>query len=54
MSFVTVRVFVGGILRAEFERQNLTDQGFWYVADIEWPTGNITPVGTIHGTFPSE
>lgn len=51
-SFVTVRVYVGGLLKAEYRRQRLLHNQFWYVADIEWPSARITPRGEVLNRFP--
>lgn len=53
VSYATVRVFLGGVLRAEYRRQRLLDQEFWYVADVAWPSGTITARGQVTSTFPS-
>lgn len=52
VSFATVRIFIGGVMRAEYRRQRLVDQEFWHVADIAWPSGSITPKGQVYPTFP--
>jgi hypothetical protein len=52
VSFATIRIFIGGVLRAEYSRQRLIDQEFWYVADIDWPSGTINPHGQVFETFP--
>ncbi len=52
VSFATVRIFIGGVMRAEYRRQRLIDQEFWHVADIAWPSGSITPKGQIYPSFP--
>lgn len=44
-STATVRVYIDGVLASEFSRA-LTESGqFWEVADIEWPSGNVTTLG---------
>ena len=52
VSFATVRIFIGGVLRAEYRRQRLMDQEFWHVAQIAWPTGAILPRGQVYPSFP--
>lgn len=52
VSFATVRIFIGGVMRAEYRRQRLLDQEFWYVADIDWPSGAISPNGQVSPSFP--
>jgi len=46
----TVRIYLGGVLAAEFE-QVFTDQGqVWDAATIDWPSGAITEVGNTYTT----
>lgn len=52
MSFATIRIFIGGVMRAEYRRQRLVDQEFWYVADIDWPSATISPNGQVFDSFP--
>jgi hypothetical protein len=52
VSFVTVRIYVDGVLRSEFLRRRMSDQNFWYVADLRWPTGDVEEIDTIHTSFP--
>ena len=51
-SFVTVRIYLGGVLAYEKLRQRMTDQQFWHVADIAWPSRNITPINTVTDSTP--
>jgi hypothetical protein len=51
-SFVTVRIFIGGVLEREFLRQRLDDQAFWQVGDIAWPAGTVDANGTITNGIP--
>lgn len=51
-SFATVRVYVGGILEAEYRRQRLLHDEFWYVADIDWPSATLSPRGEVLNDFP--
>ncbi len=54
-SFVTVRIFIQGVLRFELANKRLagTDQ-FWDVATIAWPTGHITPIDQVFDAPPNE
>lgn len=54
VSYATVRIYIGGILFQEFRRQRMIDQEFWHVARIDWPGGQITPVGIKSPTFPTD
>ncbi len=55
ISYATVRVFVGGILKAEYRRQRLMHDQFWYVADIDWPSAEIRNDGRMFDDgFPTE
>ncbi|MBT3223940.1 MAG: hypothetical protein HN348_33145, partial [Proteobacteria bacterium] len=50
LSEATVKIYMGGILAATYSRI-LTDQGeVWKVADIEYPSGTITPVDKVGST----
>jgi len=54
-SFVTVRIFIQGVLRFELANKRMagTDQ-FWDVATIAWPTGHITPIDDVLDAPPNE
>jgi hypothetical protein len=52
-SYSTVRVYLGGILVEELRRKRMTDQQFWHVLDIEWPSRKITLYDDSYLTFPS-
>jgi len=54
-SFVTVRIFVQGVLRFELANKRLagTDQ-FWDVGTIAWPSGHITPIDQVHDAPPPD
>lgn len=52
VSYATVRIFVGGVMRAEYRRQRMVDQEFWHVADIAWPSGTISARGRVTPSFP--
>lgn len=52
MSLATVRIYIGGVLRAEYPRQQLFDQEFWHVADVTWPAGDVNARGQVYDTFP--
>ena len=51
-SYATLRMYLNGALAAEYRRQRLTDQQFWYVLDVDWPSGQITRVDSVGPTFP--
>ncbi len=53
MSRATVRIFIGGLLEREFLRQPMSDEEFWYVADISWPAGDVNARGGVFPSFPS-
>ncbi len=52
ISSATVRIFIGGLLEREFLRQPMADEDFWYVGDIEWPSGKINARGGVTAGFP--
>lgn len=54
ISYATVRIYIGGVLFQEFRRQRLIDQEFWHVARIDWPGGQVHPVGQKYPTFPTD
>ncbi|MER2561152.1 MAG: hypothetical protein ABTQ32_10550, partial [Myxococcaceae bacterium] len=43
-SRATVRVYQFGILKAELSRTMVDRNEVWLVADIVWPSGDVTPV----------
>jgi hypothetical protein len=43
-SEVTVRIYEYGVVKAEFKKTMLKQGEVWAVADLEWPSGNITPL----------
>lgn len=44
-----VKVYIGGVLRAEYGPQNLARTNVtWDVARLEWPSGTLTPLGRIY------
>ena len=45
----TIRIYLSGTLQFE-QIRNITDDLVWDVATIDWPTGQITEIGT---TFPN-
>jgi hypothetical protein len=51
-SLVTTRVYIGGQLLMELSGQEMTNQEFWHVAQIEWPSGSITRVDRMYDSFP--
>lgn len=52
-SYATVRIYIHDVLRAEFKDRLLPGAGtFWYVGDIEWPSGNIIARDEITQGFP--
>lgn len=51
-SYASVRVYVFGILQAEYLDQELPATDYWWeVATVSWPSGAVTPIGNV---FPSE
>ncbi|MEM1350064.1 MAG: hypothetical protein AAGI01_16005, partial [Myxococcota bacterium] len=52
LSFATVRIYIGGQLRATYLRQPVRNQEFWHVADISWPDGILTDVGDVSVRIP--
>ncbi len=46
-SNATVRVFVYGLLAAEFTREMTMDNELWVAGRIEWPSGQIVPDDTV-------
>ncbi len=52
VSRATVRIFINGLLEREFLRQSMSDEEFWYVGDVDWPSGIITARGGIFSGFP--
>jgi uncharacterized protein YfaP (DUF2135 family) len=43
-SRVTVRIYEFGVVKGEFTKTLDQEAELWTVADIEWPSGRITPV----------
>ncbi|MHB8874821.1 MAG: choice-of-anchor D domain-containing protein [Myxococcaceae bacterium] len=43
-SEVTVRIYEFGVVKGEFKKTLLQQGEFWAVADLEWPSGVITPL----------
>jgi hypothetical protein len=48
-SYATVRVYVGAVLAFETQQQALVSHDMWWVADLAWPSGTITPKLTAQG-----
>ncbi len=49
----TVRVYINGLLSKEFLERSLPSSGyFWYVGDIQWPSGNIVSRDLVRFGFP--
>lgn len=46
-AFVTVRLYLGGVLVFEQRRQRMTDQEFWKVLQIDWPSRQVTPINIV-------
>jgi len=42
-AFATVRVYLNGTLAFETDPQVLYDHDMWWVADVAWPAGTVTP-----------
>ena len=52
-SIVTARIYLFGTLVYE-DTQEMTDRGqFWQVAEIDWPTGAVRPIGAVTGDIPT-
>ncbi len=51
-SFVTVRIYIGGQLMMEMSGQEMSNQEFWHVAKIDWPSGAIERVDRMYDSFP--
>ena len=52
-SYATVRIFVNGTLDTEWRDRYLEREGvFWYVADIDGATLDVTEVNTLSNAFP--
>ena len=49
-SWATVRVFVSGTLRFEESRELTVAGQFWEVADIAWPSGELSAVDNVFDT----
>ncbi|MFU8803400.1 MAG: choice-of-anchor D domain-containing protein [Bradymonadaceae bacterium] len=52
-SYATVRIFIGGELIMEQRRKRMEDQQFWHVANITWPSEQVTLEDRLYSTFPS-
>ncbi len=52
-SYATVRVYVRGQLTFEYEDVFIADrQDFWYVANLAWPSGQVSAVDRFQDGFP--
>ena len=52
-SDATVRIYTDGLLRFEREGYNLPrDEAFWEVATVEWPSGDVVPIGQAYRNIP--
>lgn len=53
VSFASIRIYVFGILAAEFLDQELVGNDYWWeVATIEWPSGAVTPIDRVFNAEP--
>ncbi len=52
-SFSTVRIYIHGDLRLELKRRRMTNWQFWHVADIDWPSEELTIYDSITSGFPN-
>ena len=53
-SYATVRIFIHGQLDVEISGVEMVDGEFWHVADIEWPSAEVSLVGDITDGFPAD
>ena len=53
-SYATVRIFIHGLLEREFAGRYMEDGEFWHVADIDWPSADLTVRDTITEGFPAQ
>ena len=51
-SYATVRLYLGGQLVDEQRRRRMTDQQFWHVLDVSWPSREVTIQNAGYPTFP--
>lgn len=51
-SEVTSRIYIGGQLFMERSGRVMTNQQFWHVASVEWPSGRIDLVDRLYDSFP--
>jgi hypothetical protein len=51
-SYVTIRVYLGGVLDTELRRKRMSDQQFWHVLDIAWPEREVVQVDRMFNSFP--
>jgi len=49
-SFATLRIYIYGVLRAEYREVELTDDDIWDVACISWPSGQVEEFIAADGT----
>lgn len=52
-SYGTTRIFIDGILELEIQNRRITSQQFWHVADVAWPSREITIYDSITQGFPA-
>ncbi len=53
-SYATVRIFIHGQLVIEMSDQYMEDGQFWHVADIDWPSREISLPDEVSNGFPLE
>ncbi len=51
-SYVTIRIYLGGLLDTELRRKRMSDQQFWHVLDIAWPESEVIQVDRMYNSFP--
>lgn len=51
-SYVTTRIFIGGQLFMEMTGKEMSNQQFWHVASIDWPSGRIERIDAKGNSFP--
>jgi hypothetical protein len=51
-SYVTLRIYLGGVLDTELRRKRMSDQQFWHALDIEWPERQVVQVDRTYNAIP--
>jgi len=52
-SFATVRVFIDGVLRDQWEGVEMVNDDMWDSHYIDWPSGTVTRIGSEPRITPS-